>query len=605
MVETGPRLIHKDGIRYFIRGDLNHPELKTLMLRARIHLEEAKRHNIFDLDEIHIEKANEYTADSRFGIDTIRISLPEVEEVEKRLFEKESVEVLEETSEEYIIAHEVWISPKSALGYPDCTQVGYLLCLGGGWNPPYQFIEPIVKTEEDEENEGETIITRNVIHPYANKAQWDVEVAKGVTVYPFLWNSWKGFAQQDPDILSAHSWDDVFGFWPDGRPWESLNLPNNELQEVLVFEEYEDVVIEYYDIPCILEEHVVTEFDLYKIFHTVDDYEDERWDIRQECESDVWKHYFEFAYGAHTGNPHAPSLSVLMTRPGGRMDDYSTMIVMPGTEFTYQGGGSQGEGYILVNRDCAEGPSEPPENTDYYGGITYDEETGEGSQEVTAQYLGNDYYTHYADGWGHAPTWSSCKDPSKYAYYYEYETEWINEFWEAPMAEGDIFRRYNFEQGFDVNGKRYVINEGVNMPYAMAMLSGDCTKEDDTAEGVCVKYFESPEWVIATIQRSKGYWDSSCPGFGGPQMWFIWIDVQAEELHWDLTIPNAVWPDDWIGGIFGASTLFHFREIPDAPPYIDQDENEHPLLTAGQFRLFKRTVEEVYEPIVRKESYEY
>jgi len=231
------RLIYKDGIRFMIEGDLNDPRLRSLMAAANADLMHLKATNINSLDLLKAHKPNAYTVESNFGIDTVHISLPKVGFEKKQIIRKVSIEERKEVIEEYVVAHEVWIMPNpgdkgGAISgdYANARQIGYLLCQGGGWNPPYELIEPILKEESGS-------IIRNVIHPYGTRAMYDALIANGGNAVPFFWNSWKGHYQ-------------INGSFPT-PPWG-----NAPMEEVII----EDVLFidangtQYIDTPCLLPE---------------------------------------------------------------------------------------------------------------------------------------------------------------------------------------------------------------------------------------------------------------------------------------------------------------------------------------------------------------
>jgi len=315
----GPAQINMYGIRYFIDGNLSDSYVKKLMVQARNDLQQLKARNINNIDHIWLNKPKAYRVESRFGIDSAYIVVPKYrkgglkEKVTERKKEKKDFE-------EYIIAHEVWIMKNPGdIGYSNATQVGYLLCEGGGWNPPYKFIEPILKIDDDGTKH------RNVIYPFATKAIWEEAKINGVTVFPFFWNGWKGHWALDNDYPVA-PWGDL--------PIEDVN------KEVLV---YDDGERKYTDLPCNLQELVCP----YYSIDNVETHDHFRSDVGT-CHDGYWEYHYS---GGCSWLPAGyPDLYLRMSVPGAEWgyEDDPMYLDIPGTNHSYYSRFDECEGVILI-----------------------------------------------------------------------------------------------------------------------------------------------------------------------------------------------------------------------------------------------------------------
>jgi len=575
----GPVQINMYGIRYFIDGDLSDPHVKKLMVQARNDLQQMKGRNINNIGHTWLVKPNAYKIVSQFGIDSAYINVPRHRKggLKEMVIEKKKEK---KYFEEYIIAHEVWIMKNpSDIGYANATQVGYLLCEGGGWNPPYKFIEPISKIDDDGTKH------RNVIYPFATKAIWEAAKINGVTVFPFFWNGWKGHWALDNDYPVA--------------PWG--DLPIGDVSKELIV--YDDGECKYSDIPCNLQELVCPYYSL----DNIETHNHQREDTGY-CFHDYWCYSYE---GSCSDIAEGyPDIFLRMTVPGvewGYEDDPQALNI-PGTQHTYHASYDQCEGFYTDLIHCDQPDVGPFYDISYMEDQFHRLSTGD-NRCMDIWYHEWDDYDFYR--YPATAGWSCAKDLSQHAYYYEYES-YYNSTFATEISEIsetiDIVQSINWEQGINVDGVKYPLKAVSDDAYEYSVRNSDPCHIEELAESVCLKYFDNPRWVIATIQRYKLSWDMAIAlsgepgenGYPGPEMWCVWINVGSGELHWDQTFPPPIYhpgtiseeEDEWWGGINGNSTIAHFRIIPNSQPYKDSDGAEYPLLTAGQFRLFKRTWEE-------------
>lgn len=659
----GPVQVNMYGIRYFINGDLSDPYVKKLMVQARNDLQGMKDRNINDIDHIWMNKPQAYKIDSQFGIDSVYIDVPKFKKKPKRIIELTEKKEKKDINVQYVFAHEVWyMNPPYAVGSANATQIGYLLCMGGGWNPPYKFIEPIIGVKEDGSKR------RNVIHPTAGNTTRDTLVENGGTVYPFFWNSWKA--------------------WFSNRPYEG-----DLLEQIIMIEDLGDEAVTYTDIPCNLEELISYDLpDLTDEEHDHNQTPGYIWSCRQMRYDDPIHYpngvcWFTFnlclnydGFCTYNGNRQD---GLFITLPEVDYFDIDNSVLILGTEVNYY------EYYIvegIKNFTGWAGYTDVLPCDDWYAGREAFAETEFDSFQDVMNIVLDDYVFHtwtQEDGTliihdfyfergtrgskyytENSPTWGCGRDISRYATYYEKISNFVDseikttaggfipdpetakgpcwgmgagcceEDCASPLSgrsfpDPEYVHWFNWEHGIRVDGQDFIIISATNDDEEPNLYNCDPSTvftgkfRGEMAYSVCTKYFDTVGFVLCSIQRYSPNWslaDSCDDNYPGPEMWFVWINMNEEtpQLYWDQDNINQRFPppvynagiipadeDEWWGGIFGAAIASHFKKIPNAPLYKDENDIEWPMLTAGQFRLIRIDTEEEKKTTETKTQFEY
>jgi len=605
-----------NNVWFKVFGDSSSQAGKELMLQATADLLKLKESNVNNLDAQFLNRRPFYTIVSNInqftGLNENVITIW-TEEYEKEIGVEEEVDEMEEKKifEAMYLAHEVWYMPvPGGIGYQKAVQVGYLICMGGGFLPPYKFLE-----------------TTNVIRPVGGLTPW-ANAPEG-TVLPFFWNFWKSTANLNNDFPNP--------------PWGEAGT---EMEEILI-DEHEGV--EYFDVPSLNYESInfdtignyewLTHEHLYEPTGLVFSSCYER--IRQMAPGPVppeqwggtgrteWRALGTFSINCKRGHTEAGA-SARVTVPGGAWDwgDDPSMINMPGTAtqglhgtyVKYGDGATDADEQDKLNlygdtrADLMSNimdwiDDRENEANAWYGSANLDfgfPEDPEDLDHGLGESGGNYFAWEYSGDWYQRGV-GTARDTQHYAYYYEkilshsasyqmqrqyteYRTkvecpQWTQYGWEGPGMGTDT---WTWEMGINVNGSKFIVESGSGHE------PGNNPGDEKGDASSCIKQFENG-WTAFVTQRMSVSLDEG--GGWNQKMWFYFSPAGAN-FRKDLDLGPPRWegetsdPDDeWYGGIYGNNTNFHFREIPGAY-YKDEDGVEWPFLTAGQFRLIKTTIRE-------------